>query len=293
MTPAVRLFSANWFSRHEDVPALTNVETDLINAALGTAPQRWDGESDVARLESIVAAHPAVCDRIGARLLKVAIGMRGCGGAVRFLLERGVVLDADPAVYNVLHEAAWAGATDTLRAVFESGASDATPVSVKKPHTGWPDNVSLMYWAAWGGYPELARLLIEHGAGVHHELKIKGNGERGTTSLHEAVAPSPWGWRQRAPVGDGQARSGAHPHRRWRRLRHLHRLRPGRRRPRQRPGRRTSGQRQRCRRLRHETTALGRAGWIFRLRLAAVGQRGGRRRGQQGPADGAATRGGA
>jgi hypothetical protein len=151
--------------------------------------------------KSIVAAHPAACDRVGARLLKVAVGMRGCGGAVRFLLERGVALDADPTVYNVLHEAAWAGATDTLRAVFESGASDATPVSVKKPHTGWPDNVSLMYWAAWGGYPELARLLIEYGAGVHHELKIKGNGERGTTSLQEALAPSPWD--ETADAGEG------------------------------------------------------------------------------------------
>ena len=108
MTPAVRLFSVNWFSRHEDVPPLTDVETDLINAALGPVPQRWDGESDVARLAAIVAEHPLACDRIGARLLKVAVGMRGCGGAVRFLLERGVALDAEGTVYNVLHEAAWA-----------------------------------------------------------------------------------------------------------------------------------------------------------------------------------------
>ena len=70
---------------------------------------------------------------------------------------------------------------------------DATGVSVRKPHTGWPDNLSLMYWAAWGGYAELAELLIRYGVGVHHELPIKGNGERGTTSLHEAVAPSHWG----------------------------------------------------------------------------------------------------
>ena len=76
--------------------------------------------------------------------------------------------------------------------MFEAGLFDATPVSVRKPHTGWPDNLSLMYWVAWGGYPDLARLLIAHGAGVHHELQIKGNGERGTTSLQEAVAPGPW-----------------------------------------------------------------------------------------------------
>ena len=62
-----------------------------------------------------------------------------------------------------------------------------------KPHVGWPDNLSLMYWAACGGHVECAKLLIEHGVGVHHELLIKGNGERGTTSLQEAVALSHWG----------------------------------------------------------------------------------------------------
>ena len=62
-----------------------------------------------------------------------------------------------------------------------------------KPYVGWPDNLSLMYWAACGGHVECAKLLIEHGVGVHHELLIKGNGERGTTSLQEAVAPSHWG----------------------------------------------------------------------------------------------------
>ena len=62
-----------------------------------------------------------------------------------------------------------------------------------KPHVGWPDNLSLMYWAACGGHVECAKLLIQYGVGVHHELPIKGNGERGTTSLQEAVALSHWG----------------------------------------------------------------------------------------------------
>ncbi len=66
-------------------------------------------------------------------------------------------------------------------------------VSIEKPHTGWPANLSLMYWAAWGGFPEVARLLIDNGVSVHHELPIKGNGERGETALHEAVAPGRWG----------------------------------------------------------------------------------------------------
>ena len=189
---AVGLFQSNWFLRQEEPLVLSDAEQAFIVAALGSSAKRWGGSPDVARMAKLLAEHPDVLSRIGTRLVKVAIGMRGCGPAVRFLLEHGVLLEVDESAYNVLHEAAWAGAEDTLRSVFEAGAADATVVSVRKPHTGWPDNLSLMYWAAWGGYPDVARLLIEHGAGVHHELAIKGNGERGVTSLHEAVAPGPW-----------------------------------------------------------------------------------------------------
>ena len=197
-TAAVKLFRNNWFRRNEADVELTSAEEQLIAAAMGPAPQRWSGAPDVERLEEILADEPAVLDRIGAQLLQVVIGMKGCGPAVQLLLDRDVPLDISETEYNVLHEAAWGGMTDTLRAVFESGAADATGVSVRKPHTGWPDNLPLMYWAAWGGYAELAELLIRYGAGVHHELPIKGNGERGTTSLQEAAAPSRWGkqvWR--------------------------------------------------------------------------------------------------
>ena len=156
---------------------------------MGPGPKRWDGAPDEERMAALLAEHPNVLERIGQRLLTVAIGKRGCGTAVRLLLANGVPLELDETVYNVLHEAAWAGSVDTLQAVFEGSAVDATCVAVKKPHTGWPDNISLLYWAAWGGRPEVAELLLKHGAGIHHALPIKGNGERGTTSLHEAVAP--------------------------------------------------------------------------------------------------------
>ena len=187
---ATALFQGNWFARGDEKLALTAAEQSFISAALGADAKRWQGNPDLAGMEDVLAANPNVLARIGERLLVVAVGMRGCGGAVTFLLRRGVRLHIDETAYNVLHEAAWAGAEDTLRAVFESGAADATCVSVRKPHVGWPDNVSLMYWAAHGGFPSVARALIEYGAGVHHELKIKGNGERGATSLHEALAPS-------------------------------------------------------------------------------------------------------
>lgn len=190
-TKAVAEFQGNWFLRDQAKPDLTPAEQELIGAAVGPAPERWDGRPDVARMQETVAAEPAVLERIGSSLLTAVIGKRGCGPAAAFLLAHDVPLAIDHAAYNVLHEAAWAGAADTLRAVFESGVADATGVSVR-PHTGWPDNLPLMYWAAWGGYPEVARLLIEYGAGVHHELPIRGNGERGTTSLQEALAPSHW-----------------------------------------------------------------------------------------------------
>ncbi len=192
-SPAIRLFQRNWFLREAQLPEITRAEGRFIDAAIGQDPGRWDGRPDLTRMAGILAEHPDVLDRIGSHLLTVIVGMRGCGGAVSFLLDRGVPFNIDTRSYNVLHEAAWAGSADTLEAIFTSGVVDATSVSVEKPHTGWPANLSLMYWAAWGGFPEVARLLIAHGVGKHHELPIKGNGERGETSLHEAAAPGPWG----------------------------------------------------------------------------------------------------
>lgn len=192
-SPAVRLFRQNWFLREKPSSEITDTVERFIEAAMGRDPGRWDGQPDLTRMTAILADHPTILDRVGAHLLTVVVGMRGCGSAVSFLLDRGVSFNVDPSAYNVLHEAAWAGSLDTLEAVFTSGAADATSVSVEKPHTGWPANLSLMYWAAWGGYNEVARLLIAFGVGIHHELPIKGNGERGETSLHEAVAPGPWG----------------------------------------------------------------------------------------------------
>lgn len=195
---AVRLFSRNWFIRCEEIPELTPSEKEFITAAMGPEPKRWSGASDVEHMRDIIAQEPAVIDRIGKHLLHVVVGMKGCGPAVKILLGRGAPFKIDDTAYNVLHEAAYMGALDTLQAVFESGAADATSVSVAKPHVGWPDNTSLMYWAAVAGHHEVAGLLIQYGAGVHHELPIKGNGERGTTSLQEACAPCNSGWEANA-----------------------------------------------------------------------------------------------
>ena len=60
---------------------------------------------------------------------------------------------------------------------------------LESPHLGWPDNISLMYWAAYRGSVDMATLLIKYGVGKHHELRMGSNGERGETSLQEAVSP--------------------------------------------------------------------------------------------------------
>ena len=195
ITTRIERFKRHWTIGDAEPPELTANEQLLIAAAAGEHPKRWDAvhSPDVELVREILAEDPTALDRIGEHLLNAVIDKRGCGEVARLLLDRGTPFEIEQDSYNVLHNAAYRGASDTLQAVFESGKADATCVSVEKPHVGWPDNLTLMYWAAVPGRVEVARLLIQYGVGVHHELPIKGNGERGTTSLHEALAPSQWG----------------------------------------------------------------------------------------------------
>ncbi len=185
----IRRFQSDFFHRDEPRHELGEPERGMIIAALGVSPGQWQGFPNPQRMSEILSQHPRVLETIGPRLLNTIVGMKGCGPAVAFLLQHDVPLHMAQDVYNTMHEAAWADAVDTLQALFESGVVDATCVSVKKPHVGWPDNISLMYWAAYRGSVPLASLLIKYGVGKHHELRIKSNGERGETSLQEAVSP--------------------------------------------------------------------------------------------------------
>ncbi|NKB71705.1 MAG: hypothetical protein GKR89_31915 [Candidatus Latescibacteria bacterium] len=172
------------FARAAATPILRILGKDLI-------VDRWGGVCDTNRMAAMVDREPALLQSVGPALLVATIALKGCADATKFLLQRGVPLSVEETAYNCLHKAGWAGCTDNLRHVFEAGY-DATIV-VTKPHGGWPDNCSLMYWAAWGGYVDMAKVLIEHGARINHELPLKANGSRGTSYLHEAVAPGPWG----------------------------------------------------------------------------------------------------
>ena len=182
-------FYRKYFGNELPYIELTEIERRFVVAALQHGRLRWDAEPDVNTVKSLLEADPHVIDRIGERILSRVTGRRGTEDVIGLLLDHGVKLEIDESSYNALHEAAWANAHESLRAVFSRGVTDATGISVKKPHTGWPDNVSLMYWPANGGRVDTAKVLLEYGVGIHHELKIKGNGERGSTSLQEASAP--------------------------------------------------------------------------------------------------------
>ena len=108
-TKAVELFERNWFLRDVETPDLTEAERQLIAAAMGPEPKRWDGRPDVERMGEILSDNPQVLDRIGKHLIQVVVGMKGCGPAVTFLLDHDVPLEIDESAYNVLHEASWWG----------------------------------------------------------------------------------------------------------------------------------------------------------------------------------------
>ena len=140
---------------------------------------------DVDRMKELIEAQPGLLESIGPALACLTTTLPGCAAGLRVLLQRGVPLGIDPGKYNVLHEAS----AETARVVFEAGAADATGVA-PTVHTGWPNNVSLLYWpAVFGGSEdavEHTEVLLDHGADP--EVRIQGNGERGNTVLQEAAS---------------------------------------------------------------------------------------------------------
>jgi len=190
----------------DDARPFSAKERELVSL-FEQGDSRWDGEVDMRQVKRLLDKTPGLLESIGPALVNICVGTRGYADALRLLLKRGVPFlieeyrakEGKKYEYDVVHEASWAGAVDNLRALFESGADDATRLA--NPHTGWPDNVSLLYWPANSGGPEspgLVELLLDYGADP--EVKFKGNGERGNTALQEAVSPGSEGKRRVAEV---------------------------------------------------------------------------------------------
>ena len=165
-----------WMSEHER--PLTPLEEEFVDAAVRHTSDRWSGECDVERMAALVERHPSILETIGPAVLNIAAYRGGCAPALEFLLDRGLVFSvAEQSEYDIVHEAAWAVSTDNLRLLLERGMADAR--STSNPHTGWPDNVSLLYWPAAlhnvggrDGEP-LTRLLLEHGADPRGDVQGK------------------------------------------------------------------------------------------------------------------------
>ena len=203
-----------WMSEHER--PLTPLEEEFVDAAVRRASDRWTGECDVERMAALVERHPSLLETIGPAVLNITAYRRGCAPALEFLLDRGLVFSVaehrakggKESQYDIVHEAAWAVSTVNLLILLERGMADAR--STSNPHTGWPDNVSLLYWAARQGVGErdgvaLTRLLLEHGADP--EVRFKGNGERGCTALQEACV---YGRGNRDGIAQALIDHGAH-----------------------------------------------------------------------------------
>ena len=173
----------NWFPEDRESFELTSAEQQFIAAATGSVPRNWEGDPDPQRMDEILAEEPAVLDRIGSILLhRLLLNRRGCGRAVRFMLEHGIALELDGTCYNSLFDAVYIGALDVVRTVFEAGAADATGIALLKPHVGWPDNTSMLFWAATNGHADMVKLLLEYGAGIHHDCGGVSTGRRSAGS---------------------------------------------------------------------------------------------------------------
>ena len=133
---------------------LSPTEQAFVDAAMRYGTSRWDGTCDVERMKELLEQEPALLDTVGQAIVNIAVAVRGCAPALELLLDRGLRFSVEPwrsrpgkeGEYDNVHEAAWAGAGDNLRILLERGMADAN--SLSNPHTGWPDNVSLLYWVA-------------------------------------------------------------------------------------------------------------------------------------------------
>lgn len=167
--------------------SLTDAETRFLLSAARDA-NRGVASCDVDRMRVLLRHEPDIVQTVGPAALYLAVQNRGTEEAVRLLLESGVrSLDLGPGEDSPLHATVQNDNLEALRLVLEAGVCDASAVQ-QQPTADGVSHLSLLYWVAHLGLAtDFVDLLLAHGADPH--LPIVGNGERGTTVLHEAVAP--------------------------------------------------------------------------------------------------------
>ena len=128
-----------WMSEHER--PLTPAEEEFVDAAVRHTSDRWSGECDVERMADLVERHPSLLETIGPAVLNIAAYRGGCGPALEFLLDRGLVFSVaehrakggKESEYDIVHEAAWALSTDNLRILLERGMADPGAPRTRTP----------------------------------------------------------------------------------------------------------------------------------------------------------------
>ena len=166
---------------------LTDAETRFIlYAARDQSGQT--ARCEVDRMAALLRHQPELIRSVGQAALHAALQFQGTEPAVQLLLAHGVrSCELGPGQLSPLHAAVQSNNLAGLRLVLDAGIGDAS-CTIEPANPEGVANISLLYWvASLGLRPEFVELLIGHGADP--ESVITGNGERGTTVLHEAVAP--------------------------------------------------------------------------------------------------------
>lgn len=168
---------------------LTDAETRFILYA--ARDQRGaTARCEVDRMEALLRHRPELIKTVGPAALHAAIQFRGTESAVKLLVDRGVrSCDLGPGQVSPLHMAVRNDNLEGLEILLKAGAGDAKCVEEQSNEEG-VSNISLLYWVAHLGLrSDFVDLLLRHK--VDPSIGPDGNGERGTTILHEAVAPPP------------------------------------------------------------------------------------------------------
>ena len=212
---------------------LTPTELEFIRAAASPAERqrkggrtmvdRWAGICDVGRMAELVRREPALLQSVGPLLLRATVAMRGCAPVNQVPAgPRRTQFSSPRRATTAYTRPLGPGRAPRISAMSLSLVPPTLLGSrSSSPTRGWPDNISLLYWAAASrNGADLTKLLLQYGADP--EVRFKGNGERGNT------APAGGGCPRWLRMDSREAPNGTRTDRLGRALRRALRLRLGR-----------------------------------------------------------------